>query len=206
MCSLFSCAEGQKELSTETLEIYDVTGTENDKKPTILNYKEIKFYDGDGYLCQQDFYQVDNTLKGYEIIQRDGNKATSNYFSTDDKLLAIYNIEFDGTEMTRRVGYDGVTKEQLRSESYSYSPKGELLKKAIYNSQGSLVRTFDLSYDENLNEVGFVSYAADASSTISESYLISKVDESGRWLEKWGYTDSTPVSFHRRTFGKHLGR
>ena len=199
MISLLACKDGQAPVLVESLEIFKVEGNESNKKPTELTYKEVKFFDKENYLYQQHYYSIDNKLKGFEVIKRDGRKAVSNYYALDSTILAIYNIEYNGVHEVSRKGYDGQTKEHLRTETYSYDTDGNRIGKEIFTSDGTLTRVFGFNHDTNGNEIGF-SIRDNANNLLTqETYVITKSDDQSRWLEKWGYVNEQPKTFHRRT-------
>jgi len=198
MISLIACKQDQIPITVESLEIYEVEGDDNSKKPTSLSYKEVKFYNANGYLTQQHFYSVDNKMKGFEVIRRDGNNAVSNYYNMDSTILAIYHIELDGINEISRQGYDGQTKEHLRTEIYTYDSAGNRTGKEIRTKAGDLSRKFVFSYDSDRNQTGLSILNQMNEVLREEKYQVLKRDEQNRWLEKWGYLDDKPNSFHRR--------
>lgn len=203
--SLFILLACNDSISVSTLvvhEIYNVEGDETTKKPTTLRYKDSKHYDEGNNLVQQNFYEVDNTLKGYEFIKKEGAKAVTNYYDSDSNLLAIYNLNYTDNLISERVAYDGITKEILRSESYLYNDQGDRTQKTIYNPSGKLMNTFKMKYDTDGNEVEFEHLNSAGAVTSKEVFSIAKVDDQRRWLERWGYKNGEPSSFHRRSFSK----
>lgn len=200
LLSLIACKQdSSKTLTTETLEVFEVTGTDSSLKPSVLKYKDVKYYRG-ALLVAQDFYHVDNTMKGFEIIKKDGNKGISNYFSMDSTLLAIYHLEYSGDHIKKRTGYDGQTKEMLRYETYKRDSKGNLMVKEIYDSSGRKVRSFKMALDQQGNEAEVLHLDAEDTTLQQEIFEIIKKDDKNRWLEKWGQVNGVTSSFHRRTF------
>ena len=96
LLALYACKESKEAVTLVVHEIYAVEGDDESKKPTVLSYKDVKQYDFDGVMVQQNFYKVDNTLKAYEFIKKDGNKGVTNYYGADSSLLAIYELEYEG--------------------------------------------------------------------------------------------------------------
>ncbi len=199
LLSLLACRDGQVLTKVESLEIFKVEGNEANKKPSELTYKEVKFYNDDNFLYQQHYYSVDNKLKGFEVIKKDGNKAVSNYYALDSTILAIYEIEFDGVKEVSRKGYDGQSKEHLRTETYTYDANENRIGKEIYTSDGALTRIFGFTHDAYGNEIGFSIKDDSGKMLTQEEYKISKSDSQNRWIEKWGYVNDMPKTFHRRT-------
>ena len=196
--SLIACKQNQTTVEVESLEIFKVEGDNQTKKPTELSYKEVKFYDNDGYLSQQHFYSVDNKLKSYEVIKRDGNKAVSNYYDSDSTILAIYHIDLNGKNEVSRKGYDGFTKEHLRSERYTYDASGNRITKEILTTEDVVTRKFAFTYDAHGNQTGHSVMNTRGKVLNEEKYEIVKRDDENKWLEKWGYINGKPRSFHRR--------
>lgn len=180
-------------------EIFDVKGDDNTKKPTVLRFKVAQIF-VDEMMTQQSFYHVDNTLKSYELIKKDGNKGMTNYYSADSVLLAIYNLEFQGENIKKRTGYDGQTKELLRIEILDYNPEGELIKKSIQNETGILSSYFVMQYDADGNEVNTMRYNASDKVLDEENFVVEEKNERGEWTKRWGYKNGQPSSFHRRSF------
>ncbi len=182
-------------------EIYQVTGNEQTKKPTVLQYKDAKLYKGK-ILEQTSYFEIDNTLKSYEFVKKEGDKAITNYYSADSTLLAIYNLEYQGDNIIKRTGYDGQSKELLRLETFEYDTEGNVTKKSIFNSEGQLSSFFRIAYDENDNEISFTRHGTGGQIVDKETFVISKTNDNGEWIERWGYRNNNPSSFHRRTFDK----
>jgi len=179
LLALYACSDSQEISRIVIHEIYQVDGDEVTKKPTVLSYKDVKHYDAHDNLVQQNFYQVDNSLKGYEFIKRTGDQGVTNYYDADSNLLAIYELEYEGNNITKRTAYDGNTKEALRVESYEYSINDKVDTKKIFSADGTLMDLFRMKYDNDGNEIQYLRY-------------------SGK--ERWGYKNEVPTSFHRRTF------
>lgn len=182
-------------------EIYQVTGDEQSKKPTVLKYKDAKLYKK-GLLEQTTFFEIDNTVKSYEFVQKDGDSGITNYYDADSSLLAIYNIEYKGTNIVKRMGYEGHSKELLRTESFEYDHNGNVIKKSIFDNKGQLSSFFKMDYDNDANEISFSRHRADGQMIDEETFVISEKNERGEWLERWGYRNDMPSSFHRRSFSE----
>lgn len=180
-------------------EIYQVTGDDQTKKPTVLQYKDAKLYKGD-IVEQTSYFEIDNTLKSYEFVKKEGDKGITNYYSSDSTLLAIYNLEYQGDNIIKRTGYDGQSKQLLRLETFEYDNNGNVTKKSIFNSEGQLSSFFSMAYDDNANEISFTRHGSEGQVVDKETFVISKTNKSGKWIERWGYRNERPSSFHRRTF------
>ena len=201
LLALYACKESKEAVTLVVHEIYAVEGDDESKKPTVLSYKDVKQYDVDGVMVQQNFYKVDNTLKAYEFIKKDGNKGVTNYYGADSSLLAIYELEYEGIHILTRTAFDGQTKEKLRSESYERDSNGNLKVKRVFNDQGQLMDVYKMNYDKQGNEREFSKYNSEDRLLVNEKFIIVKKNAKGKWLERWGYKDDLPNSFHRRTFG-----
>ncbi len=199
--ALFACKDSSPHVvRLEVLEIFRVEGDEATKRPTVLRYKDVKNYNQDGILVQQNFYNVDNSLKGYEFIKKDGNTGVTNYYDADSNLLAIYELEYNANLISKRVGYDGSTKELLRTEVFNYNGNGQMISKTILDQKGKTSGSFDMHYDADGNEILFEMKGSDGQLISKESFVIIKVNEEKKWTERWGYIDEQPNSFHRRSF------
>ena len=211
-----SCKSDKKDVSRKTadsiemleatqFEIFNVEPTESQElKKTTLKYKDVKYHRGD-LLVRQDFYQVNNTLKAFEVITKDGDKGISNYYSTDSTLLAIYHLVYHPNSdlIMRREGYDGQTKELLRVETYEYDTKyKEIKSKVIYDATGSPVRKFNMSFDAQGNEKSVTVLNQDGSVVAGESFEVIARDNKGRWTERWGSLNGQVDNFQRRIFTK----
>ena len=135
-------ADSIEMLEATQFEIFNVEPTESQElKKTTLKSKDVKYHRGD-LLVRQDFYQVNNTLKAFEVITKDGDKGISNYYSADSTLLAIYHLVYHPNSdlIMRREGYDGQTKELLRVETYEYDTKYKEIKSpcTLYHIHKSL--------------------------------------------------------------------
>ena len=184
----------------EILEIFKVEVNGSEKKPTTLSYKDIKYH-RDGLVFRQDFFNVDNTLKGIELVTRENDKGISNYFAPDSTLLAIYHLVYDGDKVNKKSGYDGKSNALLRTEVYRYHPtSGAMSTKQIYDETGLLVRRFEMDQDNHGNETGVSVYSAEGIILAKETFEIVKVDAQNRWLEKWGSSDGIVKTFQRRSF------
>jgi len=197
-----SCQEAVQTLDAEIHEIYSVQGDDQTKRPVNLLYKDVKYFDGKGHMVQRIFYNVDNTIKGVEHVQRDADKGVSNYYDQDSNLLAIYNLEYVEDNVIKRTAYDGNTKELLRIEGFAYSKEGLKIGKSIYDSGGNIVSHYIMKHDDNHNEVAFIQLDGDNNVKAEELFTIQSTDDSNRWTERWGYRDGKPSTFHRRTFSK----
>lgn len=200
--ALSACKDTRDTTTLEVHEIFHVEGNEETKKPTVLKYKDVKHYDENGFLLQQNFYEVDNSLKGYEFIHRDGEKGVTNYYSADSTLLAVYELEYANDKIVKRIAHDGQTNELLRVEIFKHDVKGNITGKDILDDTGALSSAFTMTYDSNGNEVGYSRKDHEGKVLMQEDFKISKVNDSGKWTERWGYRNGTPSSFHRRSFSK----
>ena len=192
-------------LEATQFEIFNVEKTDSGElKKTTLKYKDVKYH-RDDLLVRQDFYQVNNTLKGYEVISKDGDKGISNYYSSDSTLLAIYNLEYQPSTnlIVRREGYDGQTKELLRIETYEYdATHKEMNTKLIFDANGVPMRKFKMTLDSQGNEKTVAVLNPDGSVIANESYEVIAKDGSGRWTERWGSLNGQVENFQRRIFTK----
>ena len=191
-------------VSAEIMEIFNVSGSAADYKPTTLRYKDVT-YMKENSIFRKDYYEVDNTLKGFEVITKEGDKGVSNYFAKDSTLLAIYHISYyPGTERQwTKVAFEGSTREKLRSEEFQYHEDSDQVRlKTIYDASGKAVQETTISLDDNNNEilVSTIDLTKSARVIVEESFEILKQDENGQWLERLGKKDGVPFSYHRRSF------
>lgn len=195
-----TAATTSQAVSLEILEIFKVEMDEESRKPTTLSYKDVK-HSRDGKIFRQDFYDVDNTLKGVELLTREGAKGISNYYAPDSTLLSIYHLEYEGDKMTKKSGYDGQSNALLRTEVYTYNATtGHKTGKDLYDESGKLVRKIKMKQDAYGNDI-LVEVVSSSNQMIGqESFEITKKDNANRWLEKWGSTSGVTTTFHRRTF------
>lgn len=200
LIGLQSCQQIESKNSAEMLEIFKVEYDGAEIKPTELRYKEIKYFRPDGKLKEHKIFSVDNKIKGFEVVNHTSdNKAISNYFSADTVLLAIYHYEYDGTQLKKKMGYDGQSKELLRIEHFYYNAEGNRSKKEIADASDNLTQTIDSKYDGHSNELKYSSTAPDGQLLNEEQFVIKKMTDDNQWLEKIGYKNELPSSFHRRT-------
>lgn len=195
----------QVQLEATQFEIFNVERDADDKlKKTTLKYKEVKYHRGD-LLVRQDFYEVNNTLKGFEIITKEKDGGISNYYSVDSILLAIYHLAYiPGTDrIMRKEGFDGQTKELLRIETYEYDESSkEMNSKVIFDAAGTPMRKYEMNLDNNGNEKTVAIMNPDGSAIANESYELIASDDSGRWTERWGKVNGEVKTFQRRIFSK----
>ena len=59
-----------------------------------------------------------------------------------------------------------------------------------------------MDYDNDANEISFSRHRADGQMIDEETFVISEKNERGEWLERWGYRNDMPSSFHRRSFSE----
>ena len=199
-----SSQTSQDILEATQFEIFNVVSKEGKRTKTTLKYKDVKYQRGN-LLVRQDFYQVNNTLKAFEVITKEGDKGISNYYSKDSTLLAIYHLFYypDSDLIKRREGYDGQTKELLRVETYEYDKKHqEMNKKIILDASGALVRKFEMTFDSQGNEKNVLVLNPDDSVVAKESFEIIAKDKEGRWTERWGSLNGQIENFQRRIFTK----
>lgn len=189
-----------QEVKAEVLEVFSAIEVNGERTPDALTFKQIKYFNIDGTHFRSDFYEIDNTLKGFEVVKKDGNSGESNYFDDKEKVLAMYTLEYNEHGVVTKTGYDGQSKEHLRTEKYQYNIKGELIQKSILDAAGKVRRIYSMRYDESGNEISLQTSAQVNGEVTSETYVITESDENSAWLEKWGYVNNEINSFHRRTF------
>ncbi len=195
----------QSQLEATKFEIFKVEpDAQTNLKPTTLKYKEVKYHRGD-LLVRQDFYEVNNTLKGFEVITKEKDGGISNYYSVDSVLLAIYHLAYiPGTDLVmRKEGFDGQTKDLLRIETYEYDNSTNGMKsKIIFDASGSPVRKYEMSLDDKGNEKTVAIMNPDGTAIANESYEVLASDNTGRWTERWGKVNGEVKTFQRRIFSK----
>jgi len=190
-------------LEAVTLESFNVENApEGEPKITTLKYKDVKYFRGKR-LVRQDFYEVDNTLKGFEVITKTGDIGVSNYYSPDSNLLAIYHLTYSPNSelIVKKEGFDGQSKELLRVENFTYDLKTAAINsKTIHDASGQMVRGFVMTLDDKGNETEVKILNPDGNQVAKETYQIAKSDTEGKWLERWGKVNDVTKTFQRRTF------
>ncbi len=199
LLGVYNVAIGQ-DVQAETLEVFSVKDVNGKNTPDQLTFKQIKYFNSDGTHFRSDFYEVDNTLKGFEVVKKEGASGESNYFDEAENVLAMYALEYNDHGVVTKTGYDGQTKEHLRTEKYQYNVKGELIQKSILDASGNVRRIYNMRYDEYGNEISLETSETVSGPKQSETYEITELDNNNAWLQKWGYVNNEINSFHRRSF------
>ena len=196
LCTL-SCSDDSKKRK-EILEIFSIELSKDSVAVGNLTYKDIKYYDKDGYLYQQDFYNKFDELTGTEYIDRNKKEKHSEYFSTDSTLLSYYNLVYEYDLLKLKSAFDGKSDAFLRAEQYKYDHRGNRLEKTILDENGQINRVYKFIYDKFGNETGFSGFDQDGKNFLIETYKITEKDDQNRWTEKWGYRDNVPYTFYKR--------
>lgn len=197
--TIIGCGDDSKDQSRkEVLEIYSIVLGQDTVGVGNLTYKDVKYYDKDNVLTQQDFYDKENNLKGTEYIDRTKTEKRSTYYSTDSTLLSYYNLVYEFDVLMLKSAFDGATDQFLRAEQYKYDDDGNRKEKMILDEQGKISRVYKFAHDEYGNESGFSGFDENGEIFLLETYKITKKDDQNRWVEKWGYRDNVPYTFYKR--------
>ena len=195
--SIVSCGDDSQKRK-ETLEIFSIKLDKDSVAIGNLTYKDVKHYDKNGYLFQQDFYNKFDELTGTEYIDRNKMEKHSEYISTDSTLLSYYNLVYEYDLLMLKSAFDGGTNQFLRAEQYKYDHRGNRLEKTILDEGGNISRVYKFIYDKFGNETGFSGFDENGQNFLIETYKITEKDKKDRWTEKWGYRENVPYTFYKR--------
>lgn len=195
--SIVSCSDDSQKRK-ETLEIFSIELSKDSVAIGNLTYKDVKHYDENGYLYQQDFYNKYDELTGTEYIDRNKKEKHSEYIATDSTLLSYYNLVYEYDLLMLKSAFDGGTDQFLRAEQYKYDHRGNRLEKTILDEGGNISRVYKFIYDKFGNETGFSGFDEKGQNFLIETYKITEKDKKNRWTEKWGYRDNVPYTFYKR--------
>jgi len=195
--SIASCSNDSQKRK-ETLEIFSIKLDKDSVAIGNLTYKDVKHYDQNGYLFQQDFYNKFDELTGTEYIDRNKMERHSEYISADSTLLSYYNLVYEYDMLMLKSAFDGGTDQFLRAEQYQYDHRGNRLEKTILDEGGNISRVYKFIYDKFGNETGFSGFDEKGQNFLIETYKITEKDKKNRWTEKWGYRDNVPYTFYKR--------
>jgi hypothetical protein len=198
---LASCSDDSKKRK-ETLEIFSIELGKDSLGVGNLTYKDVKYFDTDGYLYKQEFYNKFNELQGTEYIDRNKKEKHSEYFATDSTLLSYYNLVYEYDLLKLKSAFDGGSDQFLRAEQYKYDHRGNRLEKTILDENGAVNRVYKFIYDKFGNETGFSGFDENGKVFLIETYKITNMDKKNRWTEKWGYRDNVPYTYSKRTISK----
>lgn len=192
-----SCSSDSKKRK-ETLEIFSIELDKDSVAIGNLTYKDVKFYDKDGFLYQQDFYNKFDEKQGSEFIDRNKSEKHSEYISADSTLLSYYNLVYEYDLLMLKSAFDGGSDQFLRAEQYKYDHRGNRLEKTILDENGNINRVYKFIYDKFGNETGFSGFDENGKNFLIETYKITEKDKKNRWTEKWGYRDNVPYTYYKR--------
>ena len=195
--SIASCSNDSQKRK-ETLEIFSIKLDKDSVAIGNLTYKDVKHYDQNGYLFQQDFYNKFDELTGTEYIDRNKMERHSEYISADSTLLSYYNLVYEYDMLMLKSAFDGGTDQFLRAEQYKYDHRGNRLEKTILDEGGNISRVYKFIYDKFGNETGFSGFDENGKNFLIETYKITAKDKKDRWTEKWGYRENVPYTFYKR--------
>ena len=197
--TIISCSDDSTDQSRkEVLEIYSIILQKDTVGIGNLTYKDIKYFDNDNVLIQQEFYDKENKLKGTEYINRAAKEKRSKYYSADSTLLSYYDLVYEYDVLMLKSAFDGGTDQFLRAEQYKYDENGNRKEKMILDENGQISRVYKFVYDEYGNESGFSGFDENGEIFLLETYKITEKDKKNRWTEKWGYRDNVPYTFYKR--------
>ncbi len=201
--SLIGCSSEKTKNSSIITEVYEVkSGADDDYAKGALKYMEHENFEGDR-MVDKTFYNSDQTIRGKEIYQYNGNSkypSGSKYYDKAGALMSTYKFEYQDSLKVRSEGYEGDSEELLRIEGFQYDNKGNMVSKTIYNSFSQKQKTFLFGHDTNGNEVKMVLLNEEDKQVLSEAYEIVTISDDGEWLEKWGYLNDSkaPVTFYHK--------
>ncbi len=205
MSFVLSCKNGSGKKTSMMLEIFSTKGDAKTMEKGELQYFESSEYEGNKKISTT-YYDAKGNVKGKEVFEflspADSLPIAAKYIDGRDQTLSYYKyINDDKGKAISSFAFDASNDELLRVEQYSY--KNNLLhSKRIFDGNMNANRRYVFSYDEKKNETGFIVYNAKDSLMVNEEFKITKVDENNKWVEKWGFANGKPVTFHKRTSNK----
>jgi len=200
---LFTSCKKDAIKSSVITEVYEVTaGSTNEYAKGPLKFMEHETFREDR-LIQKMYYNQDQTVKGKEIFTFEKGKELpigSKFYAPDGSLLSTYKYEYQDTLKSFSYAYEGDSDELLRIEGFQYDPKGNMVRKSIFNDKMVVQRSFLFGHDKYGNEIKMVMTDEKDQQMLSETYEIVTVDENNDWIEKYGYLNDSkyPVTFYHK--------
>jgi len=183
-----------------TTERLDIFGVKPDKKEKdSLLYVELLDKSGDKELTKI-YYDKSNTEVGKETYLYQNDTALpygSSYTGPDGKILSYYRYVYNAHgQKVLLAAFDAADDSILRYERYSYDANGHLAIKEISDASLKPNRQFIFENDKfgNINTMTILGENADTIAV--ETYKTTKMDDKQRWVEKWGFIDDNPKTFH----------
>lgn len=201
LISLVSCSkESGPSTRTETFEIYSTKGDAMNKEIDSLKFFESSEYQGDKIMTTSYFdhtgeltgKQIFSYTKGTDLIRE------SNYYDAEGKLMSTYRYVYDlkGNKIAA-YAYQAENEELFRVETYVNQGENVVTKR-IHDPDFSVYRKYDFGYDNYGNETSMKVEDGNGQLLVAEEFRITKRDSTQKWLEKWGFMDEKPVTFHKR--------
>jgi len=193
-----SCKKDSKK-DISTLEIYTVLTDGETYAPDTLAYYETTHIN-DGMIQKIEFYHSNGNLKGiekYHYKDSDNLPDESKYYGPNDKLLSYYVLSYDKKgNKVMSAAYDASNDELLRRETFDYDTNGFMTAKRIKNANDETQRIYSFVNDTKGNALTMKVANTDGTLVASERYKITKADENGEWIEKYGIVNDIPKTFH----------
>ncbi|MFZ1751754.1 MAG: hypothetical protein WAU01_16255 [Saprospiraceae bacterium] len=202
--ALLGCKNEQSK-TLEKIEIYNTKGDGTNREKGQLMYKEITHMNG---IKKEytEYFNEDGTSRGKEVFIYEGASAMpegSEYFDPANTLLSYYKYVYNNKDLkVNAIAFEGKTDEKLRIESYDYDPAGHMIKKEIKDAANLTDRIYIFAndHDGNQTEMTIIDQAGDTIAV--EKYQITQKDDQNKWIEKWGFVNGTPKTFHKRMIEK----
>lgn len=196
---LSSCKEKTQSTATETFEIYSTVGDSQSKAKDSLKYFESTEYQA-GKAQNTSYFDHKGSLTGKQVFAYDANQTltSSQYYDKLGKLLSSYKYvtDLDGKKIAA-YAFDAKDQSLFRVETFEYADT--LVKtKRIHDPDFSLYRKYDFTYDQYGNETGMKVFDGTGKLIIDEEFRIAARDKKNQWIEKWGFMNDQPVTYHLR--------
>lgn len=185
----------------EITAMYNVKVVDGSHQQGDLQYKEHVEYRG-----EQEFgtiyYNPDGSVRGKTVMIYEEDKIKPvgyQYFDANDSLLVFYQYGYGekGQHISTHAFQAG-NNELLRIEAFSYDDNGNIKAKEIRNADNIAQKTFAFTYDDHGNEKSMIIDNGPAKGLQQYNYRVTKMDDDKKWLEKWGFVNDEPKTFHTR--------
>lgn len=201
--SLFmSCEKETPNIKEISLERWAVEGDSSSYQKTSIQYLEKVNFKESGVEDYRLFYDENKNLSGKEIrVFQDNDKFPkgSQFKNPQDSLLSYYTFITDNNgNITEKKAFSAISNELLRIESIEYNKNNFPISKTIKSADGMPVRKFVYTVDNKGNELQVQVLQPDGSEILTEIFKITKYDNFGKAVEKWGFVDDQPFSFIAR--------
>ena len=129
-------------------------------------------------------------------------KLPPEYRLADNSLQSHYEYKFENDFLLEKRSYDASNNALLRIEQFNYDIKGNQTEKIIMDANEIITRVYKFAYDNYGNELGFSVFNENGQILLLETYKITEMDASNRWVKKWAERDSTIKAYYERTIEK----